>query len=119
MQKHRIEPYLNPFVKMGRRTIWTNDPNTLYWDNDESGIRNQRADFTDYGCALGLRFDFGEEDRVGLDANFGAVYRETNILYEEHYDYDNNIFVERFNEKRVDWKPHMRLNIYVKLFKMK
>jgi hypothetical protein len=116
MQKHRIDPYLNPFIKMGRRKIWTNDPNTLYWDNDISAIRNQRADYTDYGFALGLRFDFGENDRVGLDANIGAIYRETKIHYEEQYDYNNDIFIERFSGKHYDWKPHMRLNIYVRLF---
>lgn len=119
MQKHRIDPYLNPFVKMGRRKIWTNDPNTFYWDNDISAIRNQRADFTDYGFALGLRFDFGENDRIGLDANIGAIYRETRILYEEQYDYTNDLFIERFSGRHYQWKMHMRLNIYVRLFKLK
>lgn len=119
MRKKYIDPYLNPFVKIGQRKIWSNDPSTLYWDNDLSGIRNQQADFIDYGFALGLRYDFGVNDRFGVDANIGVVYRETRIQYEERFDYENSIFVERFSGNHSYWKPHMRLNFYVKLFKLK
>ena len=118
MKNFRIDPYVNPFVKMGKRKVWTNDPNTFFEDNDLSSIRNQRADFTDYGFALGLRFDFGSRDQFGLDANIGAVYRETRILYEEQFDVSSSQFVERFSGKDVYWKPHMRLNLFYRLCKM-
>lgn len=119
MRTDGVEPYFNLFAKMGRRKIWTNDPDTFYSDNDVKAIRNQRADFTDYGFALGLRIDFGVNDRFGLDANVGLVYRDTRILYEEQYDYDNAVFVERFAGNHNYWKPHMRLNLYVKLFNIR
>lgn len=118
MYNYFFETYINPFVKMGRRKIWSNDPETFYWGNDYSAVRNMRADFTDYGFALGVRYDFGDEDRVGLDANIGAVYREERILYKEQYDGDISDFVESYSGKNYSWKLHMRLNIYVRLFRI-
>ena len=119
MNSHKIDPYINPFVKMGRRKVWTNEPNTFYTDNDFMNIRNQRSDFTDYGLALGLNYNFTENDRIGLDVNIGAVYRELRILYEEQYDYDTEVFNERFSGNHSYWKFHMRLNLYFKLYKLK
>lgn len=119
MKKHYFDPYVNPFVKMGRRTIWTNDPETYFYNNHISGVRNQRADFTDYGIALGFRHDFGVSDRFGVDINIGAVYRETRLKYQEQYDYDNLAFVEQYSGTSHSWRGHIRLNLYVKLFELK
>lgn len=112
MPNKGFELYINPFMKLGRRKIWTNDPYTYYSDNDLSSIKDQRSDFADYGFAIGTRVDFGSNNRFGMDVNIGAVYRDVSIRYEEQYDYDSETYIERFSGKRYYWKPHMRLNLY-------
>lgn len=114
--ENRLDPYINVITKMGKRKIWTNDPETLYGDNDVSSIRKQNASFNDYGLAVGLKVKFGTSQRVGLDASIGAIYRESRIHYQEKYDYQNTAYVESFSGTSHLWKPLMRLNIFVKLF---
>lgn len=117
MQQKSIDLYINPFVKIGQRKIWSDDPETYYSDNDGSAILNQGSTFFDYGFALGLHYSFGKKDRIGLDLNIGTVYRETQIQYEQRFDYDNFVLVESTSGNRNQWTMHMRLNLYIKLFK--
>ena len=114
----KIDLYANPFVKLGERKIWTNDPGTFYSGDQIFGIRNHRSDFADYGVAFGFQVDFGEQDRFGFDTNIGAVYRKSEIRYEEKFDYKNDVFVERFSGASEAWKPHMRMNLYFRILKM-
>lgn len=118
MQEKYIDPYLNPFVKVGKRKIWTNDPTVLFGEHDIPMVKNHRADFTDYGLALGLRSDFVDR-RFGFDVNIGLVYRETRVRYEKRYDFPTDTYSEHSFRKYYNWHPHMRLNFFMRICTLK
>lgn len=109
-----IDPYLNSFVKIGKRAVWSADSSLVFSHWDER-LYVQNSNFTDYGLAAGMRLDFGTKDRFGLDVNIGAVKRISDILYQK-YETENPLTVhEEYNTSDSKWLIHMRLNLYFRI----
>jgi hypothetical protein len=110
----RIDPYLNLFVKIGRREVWSADSSLLY-SNGRERLYAQNSNFADYGLASGIRVDFGSNDRFGLDFNVGCVRRISQIWYQKFETYNPLTIQEEFNTTNSKWVIHMRLNLYFRL----
>lgn len=107
--------YLNPFVKIGERKVWSDNSTTYVGETDFYKISGHQSRFTDYGFALGLKGAFSPDNRFGIDANIGFVKRFSNISYEKGYDFSTNQGIEKFDVNESKWLIHMRLNLYFRI----
>ena len=110
----RFDPYVNSFVKIGKRDVWSVDSSLVYANGTER-LLAQNSNFTDYGLAVGTRLDFGVKDRFGLDANIGCVKRMSRIWYQKYETYDPLTIHEEFNTSDSKWVIHMRMNLYFRI----
>lgn len=110
-----IDPYANAFIKIGKRKIWSEDPSASVIEKGTFPIIKQNSNFSDFGIAVGLRIGSG---LFGVDVNAGVVKRTSYIWHRQSYDYSTASVVEKFNETESKWVFHMRLNLYLRLFKL-
>lgn len=110
--KYGIDPYMNAFVKIGKRRVWSEHETARVRNPGFHPINEQRSNFADYGLALGLKMGPPE---FGIDVNMGVVRRISDIWYERGYDYSMGSQYEAHNFKRMKWAFHMRLNIYLRV----
>lgn len=111
-----IDIYFNPFIKIGKRSIWSEDPYTFVATSDMRQTNTMSANFDDYGFAIGFRYCFDMYDRFGIDVNMGIVKRHNDIWYEKGYDYTSNSFFETHNTTSSSTNIHMRVNFFLKVF---
>lgn len=112
LQKLHVDFYLNPFLKLGKRNIWTENQSTYWIENNTHQITEQQTNFLDGGFAFGIKKGFGVKKRFGVDASLGFAKRYNHILYEKGYDYVTKNDVERTNRDETTWHVHARLNLY-------
>lgn len=115
-----IDPYFNLFTKIGKQKIWTQNDHTYHnSDYDQKGLTFQRQTFYELGVAGGLRWDFTKTDRFGLDMNIGVVKRFNTTHEEKGLDWLSGTHYEITESyKYSKWVLHMRMNLYLKLFKI-
>lgn len=102
--------YLNSFMKIGIREVWSDDSNLLY-----ENLYTHKSNFRDFGLAIGSRFG---SDRFGGDFNIGTVKRFSDVWYEKGKTYHTGqVYMppttyEKSNFEDTNWALHMRLNLY-------
>jgi hypothetical protein len=105
-----LDIYLNAFVKIGKRKVWSESPLTFI---PGTYVSDQKANYIDYGLAIGLKRGFTSENRFGIDFNIGVSKRYSHIIYERSF-LDNST-LEKFDTFGNQWLVHARLNLYYQL----
>lgn len=108
-----VNLYLNAFTKIGEQTKWYQYKSIL----SRTASYDYRSSFNEYGLAIGTHIPFGSDDKVGLDINLGAVKQYNFVHYgTEGFQNGGNVTDPVYNLKQEIWKPHMRLNLYFRVF---
>ncbi|NOQ75104.1 MAG: hypothetical protein GQ574_24030 [Crocinitomix sp.] len=97
-----VMPYINVLCKMGNQNEWFNDD----VDPDIIIPYSYSTKFKEYGFAIGSHFGF-KKTRMGADISLGVIRAYRSIRYGQQYVQDS------------DWKPHMRVNLYFNLFRVR
>lgn len=106
----KMDFYINPLVKLGRRKIWS-ETGSSTTDEFSDVVYTDRSDFTDYGLALGTKIYFSSKRKLGLDVSMGAIYRVGYIFEQTGYLNDQKSgFIVQNSPYRI-WQFHMRLNL--------
>ena len=105
--KSTFLPYVSLFTKIGESKKWY-QYKSIFTRNSSY---NFRAKFRDYGIGFGSHLGFLPEGRAGADINIGLVRRFSILNY--------NSSLEEQPFKTSSWHPHMRVNLYFNLFKIR
>ena len=105
--KSTFLPYISLFTKIGENKKWYQYKKIF----SRESPYNFMTKFRDYGIGIGAHLGFLPEGRGGADINIGLVRRFSTL----NYDHSQSPLLF----KTTSWHPHMRLNLYFNLFKIK